>query len=286
MGQFDSSPAGATGMRDTWEGRVKRTMVEAIEICSICEGSGLRIVVEGGRQVARPCECRSARRAARMLDRARIPKRFRNCSFDNYETMHRSSHPSLKKALSAAKHFLEGYPLETSGRGLLFIGSSGLGKTHLAVSLLKSLIAERGASGVFWEQKQLMEALRATYDSKIVGAENQLLRTVTTCEVLVLDDLGDMSPSEWSWDTTAYILNSRYNENLSTIITTNLENGARAPFPDDPNDMFAQAKRAITQKTLGDRIGERMRSRLQEMCVVVEMQGEDFRQKVKRASLA
>jgi DNA replication protein DnaC len=43
---------------------------------------------------------------------------------------------------------------------------------------------------------------------------------------------------------------------------------------------------AVREETLGDRIGERMRSRLQEMCVVVEMSGEDFRQKVKRASFA
>ncbi len=43
---------------------------------------------------------------------------------------------------------------------------------------------------------------------------------------------------------------------------------------------------SMREETLGDRIGERMRSRLQEMCVVVEMQGEDFRQKVKRASFA
>jgi DNA replication protein DnaC len=95
-----------------------------------------------------------------------------------------------------------------------------------------------------------------------------------------------MTPSDWSWDTTSYILSSRYNESLSTIITTNLENSTKAPLPANPNDMFEKARRANTQTTLGDRIGERMRSRLQEMCVVVEMQGEDFRQKVKRASFA
>ena len=49
---------------------------------------------------------------------------------------------------------------------------------------------------------------------------------------------------------------------------------------------MSDPQKAAYRETLGDRITERMRSRLQEMCVVVEMQGEDFRQKVKRASFA
>jgi DNA replication protein DnaC len=257
-----------------------------VEVCGLCEGSGLRVVREDGRMVARPCECRIALRAERILAKARIPKRFRDCSFENYETALRSLHPSLKKALHKAKHYCQGYPVETAGKGILFTGSSGLGKTHLAVSILKGLINDRGASGIFWEQKELLETLRSTYEQKTLGAENGILNSVLKCDVLVLDDLGDMTPSDWSWDTTSYILNSRYNENLSTIITTNLENSARAPLPADPHDMFEKARRANTQMTLGDQIGERMRSRIQEMCVLVEMRGEDFRQKVKRASFA
>jgi DNA replication protein DnaC len=93
--------------------------------------------------------------------------------------------------------------------------------------------------------------------------------------VLVLDELGASKPTDWVWDTVAHILNTRYNDRRTTIITTNYAN--LAPFA-------AESNRAMREDSLGDRIGERMRSRLQEMCVVVEMQGEDFRQKVKRAS--
>jgi len=258
-----------------------------VEICIVCEGSGLRIVQENGRQVARPCECRVERRATRMLERAHIPKRFRECSLDAYETMNSSSNASLETALSTARRFADGYPVETEGKGLLFTGSKGLGKTHLAVSILKSLISERGATGVFWEHKELMEELRAAmFGGGGAGAENKLLRAITTCDILVLDDLGDITPSDWSWDTTSYILNSRYNENLSTIITTNLENRASLSSTSEPRDKFAEIRKSLAKLTLGDRIGDRMWSRLQEMCVVVEMHGEDFRQKVKRASFA
>jgi len=93
----------------------------------------------------------------------------------------------------------------------------------------------------------------------------------------VLDDLGAQKPNEWVWDTVALILNTRYNDKQTTIITTN--------YPDLPagGGGLTDAERAAREATLGDRIGDRMRSRLAEMCVRVEMAGEDFRQSVKRA---
>jgi DNA replication protein DnaC len=107
--------------------------------------------------------------------------------------------------------------------------------------------------------------------------ELELLKPVFAAEVLVLDDLGAQKPNEWVWDTVALILNSRYNDKLTTIITTN--------YPDLPagGGGLSDAERAGREPTLGDRIGDRMRSRLAEMCVRVEMMGEDFRQTVKRA---
>jgi DNA replication protein DnaC len=95
--------------------------------------------------------------------------------------------------------------------------------------------------------------------------------------VLVLDELGASKPTDWVWDTVAHILNTRYNDRRTTIITTNYANAGPLGTESGPRAF-------VREETLGDRIGERMRSRLQEMCVVVEMQGEDFRQKVKRAS--
>jgi len=256
-------------------------------ICPICEGTGFRIARrEDGMQFAENCICRVENRTRRLIGNARIPRRFENCSLEAYETTNPSSNSSLKKALNTARHFIEGYPLETKGKGLLFTGTKGLGKTHLAVSILRGLISERGASGVFWEHKELMECFRgAMFGDSSFGAENRILTSVLQSDVLVLDDLGDMTQSDWTWDTTSYILNSRYNAELSTIITTNFDNNAAMAPTTGPRDQFAE-KRQTSTRTLGDRIGDRMWSRLQEMCVIVEMHGEDFRQKVKRASFA
>jgi len=254
-----------------------------VEVCSVCEGSGLRIVEEDGRRVARACECRVERRTARMLERARIPKRYEHCSLDNYESGLRGSHRSLAAAHMRARGFVEEFPVETGGTGLLLTGSIGVGKTHLAVGILKALLTERGAGGLFYDYRDLLKQVQNSYNQSVAATELEILRPVFEAEVLVLDELGAAKPSDWVWDTVAHILNTRYNDRRTTIITTNYANAG--PLGTEPGTN-GSARAAMREETLGDRIGERMRSRLLEMCVVVEMQGEDFRQKVKRASFA
>lgn len=94
-----------------------------------------------------------------------------------------------------------------------------------------------------------------------------------------------MKPTEWVMDTVGYVLNTRYNECRTTIITTNYPN--LPPLDaDEGAKSFSSIRSAVRGETLGDRIGERVRSRLQEMCVSVEMDGMDFRRLGKRAYLA
>jgi len=258
-----------------------------VEICIVCEGSGLRIVQEGGRQVARPCECRMERRAARMLERAQIPRRYEHCSLDSYETGFSGADRTLAAAHLRARRFVEGYPVETAGTGLLLTGSIGVGKTHLAVGILQALVVERGASGLFYDYRDLLKQVQNSYNQNVAATEMSVLRPVFEAEILVLDELGASKPTDWVWDTVAHILNTRYNDRRTTIITTNYANaGPLGTEADSVGSTRSAARAAMREETLGDRIGERMRSRLQEMCVVVEMRGEDFRQKVKRASFA
>jgi DNA replication protein DnaC len=249
------------------------------DVCTICGGSGMRILQEDGRQFVRDCVCRLQKRAERMLGRAHIPKRYEHCSFESYETGLSYSHRTQGLALLQAKRFVENYPLETAGRGLLLTGGIGVGKTHLAVSILQALVAERGATGLFFDYRDLLKQVQNSYNSKVSATELEILAPVFDAEVLVLDELGASKPTDWVWDTVAHILNTRYNDRRTTIITTNYANAGPLATESGPRGV-------MREETLGDRIGERMRSRLQEMCVVVEMQGEDFRQKVKRASFA
>ena len=86
----------------------------------------------------------------------------------------------------------------------------------------------------------------------------------------MLDELGAVKPTEWVWDTVSLILNTRYNDNRTTIITTNFRRSSRAR-----GAAGRSRPRAATrgERPLGDRIGERMRSRLHEMCRIVTMEG-------------
>jgi DNA replication protein DnaC len=181
----------------------------------------------------------------------------------------------------AACRFVEEYS-SNNNTGLLLIGSIGTGKTHLAVGIIKELVVSKGIPSLFYDYRELLKQIQNSYNDSVKATELEVLRPVFEAEVLVLDELGAVKPTEWVWDTVSLILNSRYNDNRTTIITTN--------YPDDAardsngNSEFARAQRAARGETLGDRIGERMRSRLHEMCRIVKMEGEDFRQKIKSAS--
>lgn len=257
------------------------TLEFGMTVCAICDGVGLVRVVDGsGNWVSRPCECQEAEREAKRLAAAHIPERYRNCNLDSFDPSYPGCDMTLSRALQTARKFAEAYPVDTGGKGLLFVGSSGLGKTHLAVGILRRLILERGARGYFCDYRELLKNIQNSYNPQVRTTELELLRPVFAAEVLVLDDLGAQKPNEWVWDTVALILNTRYNDQQTTVITTNYpDQPAGAGFRTDKNG----AKPAFGEDTLGDRIGDRMRSRLAEMCVRVEMKGEDFRQSVKRA---
>ena len=230
-----------------------------------------------GTQAAEPCECRFEQRIGRLLKLASIPKRYHHCSFESYEPGFTGANSSLMAAHLTARRFVDGYPVTTEGKGLLLTGSIGVGKTHLAVGILQSLITEKGVRGLFVDYRELLKEIQHSYNPHVLTTELDILRPVFDAEVLILDELGASKPTEWVWDTVAHILNTRYNDKRTTIITTN--------YPDQPpgGGSLTAPQRATREETLGDRIGERMRSRLAEMCVAIEMRGNDFRQRARRA---
>jgi DNA replication protein DnaC len=250
-------------------------------ICPICEDSGLFLTVQpDGERYAQPCECRLQRQAARLLKKAAIPRRYEHCTLDSYEPDYGQADQSLAAAYMMARNFVSGYPVTTEGRGLLLTGDVGIGKTHLAVGILHALILEKGVRGLFCDYRELLKRIQESYNPLVATTELQILAPVFEAEVLILDELGAQKPTDWVWDTVALILNTRYNDKRTTLITTN--------YPNAPAAMAQQRTAApgnvMREETLGDRIGERMRSRLAEMCVEVKMRGNDFRQTVKRAS--
>ena len=246
------------------------------EVCPVCGGTGWKFGADD-RRVSR-CDCRLKQKSEALLAAARIPKRYEHCELSNFEF--EGPHRYLASARMAACKFVEEYPLENSG--LLLIGSIGVGKTHLAAGIIKELILSKGIACLFYDYRELLKEIQNSYNHSVKATELEVLRPVFETEVLVLDELGAVKPTEWVWDTVSLILNTRYNNNRTTIITTN--------YPDDParetsgSSESARAQRSARGETLGDRIGERMRSRLHEMCRIIRMEGADFRQTFKSAS--
>lgn len=221
-------------------------------VCGKCFGSGLEIVAGKG---ARICDCRRREAHTNRLEKARIPKRYEKCHFNTYDP---KTNDSQRRALNLARDFAMSFP--AVDQGLLFTGPVGVGKTHLAVSIIKGL-TERGFDCLFYEFGSLLKEIQDSYNPNTRTSELTVLGPVLTAEILVLDELGASKPTDWVLDTMAHIINTRYNENRFTIFTTN--------YPDD--------RPADGRETLEDRIGIRVRSRMFEMCRTVKLDGEDHR---------
>ena len=247
-------------------------MKTSLDICPICEGTGWKSIESGKERRVTRCDCTQRARNERLLAQARIPRRYEHCELSNFEF--EGPHRQLAPARMAACKFVEEYPVDSTG--LLLIGSIGVGKTHLAVGIIRELIVSKGIACLFYDYRELLKEIQNSYNSSVQATELQVLRPVFESEVLALDELGAVKPTEWVWDTVSLILNTRYNNNKTTIITTN--------FDDKAAGVLAGPRAASREETLGDRIGERMRSRLHEMCRIVKLDGEDFRQKYRSAS--
>ncbi|MCW5961265.1 MAG: ATP-binding protein [Pyrinomonadaceae bacterium] len=220
-------------------------------ICKICFGTGLEVVAGKG---ARNCECRRKKAHSHLIERAQLPKRYAECHFHSFKVFNASQERAFRYATRLAME----YP--AVDRGLLLSGTVGVGKTHLAVSILKGL-TERGFSCLFYEFGALLKNIQDSYNSISKTSELKILAPVFDAEILVLDEIGAAKPTDWVRDTMAHIINSRYNDQKMTIFTTN--------YPDE--------RGSEREETLEDRIGVRLRSRLHEMCRTVTISGEDFR---------
>ena len=243
-----------------------------------------------------PCDCTTGDKTERALQRARVPERYRHCDFENYETdndienVSREQMAAWNRSLAQAKlmvqRFADEFPVG-SEHGLLLMGPCGVGKTHLAVSAMKSIVL-RGHSGLFYDYRELLKAIQDSYNPESQATEMSVLEPVLKAEILVLDDVGSSKPSLWALETVGHVLNTRYNEKRVTLLTTNfLDSDAGSAAGNSangaPSARVAGMRAPTIEDSLTERVGKRIRSRLYEMCRTVEINAADYRKEIRHA---
>jgi DNA replication protein DnaC len=284
--------------------------------CPHCQGSGWKVVernAQGAQPLATdrpgassqgepkmvwavPCDCTTGDRTERALQRARVPERYRHCDFENYETDNEIINASgdqlatWNRSLSQAKMFVQRFAQEyspvpgmQSEHGILLMGPCGVGKTHLAVSAMKTIVL-RGHSGLFYDYRELLKAIQDSYNPENQATEMSVLEPVLKTEILVLDDVGSSKPSPWALETVGHILNTRYNEKRVTILTTNFpDSDAASANPSSQPPRVAGMRSPTVEDSLTERVGKRIRSRLYEMCRTLEINAPDYRKEIRHA---
>ena len=247
-------------------------MVETAN-CPVCGGTGWKIVEKAGLSGASPCDCATVTRVQSNKDSSGIPLNYQNVTLDNFQIPqdNPTARTGLGTVLMQVRAFVREYPSK-SRPGLLLVGDTGTGKTHLAVAALKVLL-ERGHEGLFFDYQNLLDRIRSGYDSTSGASDREAYRSALDSEILLLDDLGSHRVTEWVEDTVTSIITYRCNHRKPLIATTNVS--------DSPViDYVTPGGREIPKKTLSEVIGVRARSRLFEMCRVVRMPAvEDYRMK-------
>lgn len=247
-------------------------------VCEKCQGSGWVVRERDGLSGAERCDCLQANRPQQLLRDANIPPNYRNSSVDNFIIPRDNPIAGTQMAdiVMKVRRYVREFPAPDKP-GLLFIGSPGTGKTHLAVAALRELIA-KGFEGVFFDYQNLLDRIRSSFDKASGTSDREAYRVALDTDILLLDDLGAHRVTEFTEDTITSIITYRCNQKKALIATTNLreqELGDRrgTGLDGDVNSRYF----------LEERIGMRARSRLFEMCRIIKMPGiADYRVQTKR----
>ena len=204
-----------------------------------------------------------ANKVDKIIKNSKMSKRNLNYKFENFEV-----NSNNKKVYQSLKNYSEKLVNEVERKGLILVGNNGVGKTHLACSIANELI-KNGIPIIYGTLINLLAELKNTYDVYNNISEMKIIKLYEQVDLLIIDDLGKEKPSEWGLEKLFTIINSRYENNLPVIITTNY----------DQNSLINRLSINGEIETVKSII-----SRLYEMCYLVKINDIDHRIKKKKVS--
>jgi DNA replication protein DnaC len=239
---------------------------QCIPKCDSCRGQGRRLEKTGEIMRMVPCACQLSAHRVNLFNQAQIPARHANASFQTFEHTSKEATRALGDTMRWCKSFVEG---GATGTGLILHGGVGRGKTHLMIAAIRSLILEHGVSVRFIEFSHLLADLKKGYDEG--RGESKTLGTLGEINLLAIDELGKGKSTDWERAIADELVSRRYNSLRPLMATTNYpparSTGVRSSNLSDE----------ASKQTLEDRVGERVFSRLMQMCVIQRISGDDYR---------
>jgi DNA replication protein DnaC len=241
--------------------------------CSVCGGTGWKIVERAGLSGAEACVCAAVSRGRSIKEASGVPPNYEFATLDNFQIPqdNPTARLGLGTVLMQVKSFVREFPTGDKP-GLLLVGETGTGKTHLAVAALKALL-DKGHEGIFFDYQNLLDRIRSGYDRSSGTSDQEAYRSALESDILLLDDLGSHRVTDWVEDIVTSIITYRCNHRKPLIATTNVPDENVVDYKDAGGVV-------VSRKTLAEVIGTRARSRLHEMCRVLKMPAvEDYRLK-------
>lgn len=187
--------------------------------CEICHDHGY---VNGKR-----CQCFYKLLNKLAVDALNAGSNMPECDFEHFSLSYYDGKTDngidcrrkMEENLNFCRDYAASFSLHSPS--LLMIGKTGLGKTHLSLSIAKQ-VAKQGYTVAYGSLLNYLRAIEKEHFGRSDVSESDTMQTLTEADLLILDDLGSEFRTPFYESALYNIINSRINMGLPTIISTNL----------------------------------------------------------------